>query len=262
LRNARIAGGAIHGHDYATKPRNPFRIEVMKPALVAGLTLAVVFVPGAGSTAMAQDPGNGGGVTQVRLVPRVGLLSPDRYLYEQFANLSGDGPVEWTDGYLRRALVVGLGVEVGRPTAGVALRGEVIRSFGGWMSVAHSIVVPRQVFDPPYVETTWLDVPTSVMTGSLQVILPLRLRIRGSQPYVVAGVHGRRYGFDEPTSANEVEAILPANGVTWGGDVGAGFTIPFRRLAIDVQGRDSISRYWGKIQHDLVFSTGLIWRVR
>jgi len=234
----------------------------MKAPPFAGLAFAAVLAHGSGCALAAQSPATAAGAMQVRIVPRVGLLSPDRYLYEQFANLSGDGPVEWTDGYLQRALVVGIGVEVGRPESGVALRGEVVRSFRGWMNAAHSIVIPRQVFDPPYVQTTWLDVPAAVLMGSLQLILPLRLTLRGAQPYVVAGAHARRYSFDEPTTANEVEAILPADGVTYGGDVGAGFTVPVRGVAIDVQGRDSITRYWGKIQHDIVLSTGVVWRVR
>jgi hypothetical protein len=234
----------------------------MKAALAAGIAFGAVLAQGSGNALSAQGTGAAGGTLQVRVVPRIGLLSPDRYLYEQFANLSGDGPVEWTDGFLQRALLLGIGVEVGRPGSGVALRGEVVRSFGGWLNASHSIVIPRQFFDPPYVQTTWLDVPTAVLMGSLQLILPLRLTLWSAEPYVVAGTHARRYSFGEPTTANEVEAILPGDGVTYGGDLGAGFTVPIHGVAIEVQGRDSITRYWGKIQHDIVLSTGVVWRVR
>jgi len=33
-------------------------------------------------------------------------------------------------------------------------------------------------------------------------------------------------------------------------------------LVFDTQMRDSINKYWGKTQHDLIFSQGLIWRIR
>lgn len=194
--------------------------------------------------------------------PRVGMVSPDALLYEQYANFSGDGPVEWTDGSVGRALVVGLGFQVGRPAGGVYLRGEVMRSFGAWLSVSRSIVQPRVLFDPPYVETTWLDVPASVVVTTLELVVPTRLVLWRAQPYVVAGVGGKRYDFGEPTAANDVNAVLPHDGFTWGGDVGAGVTAPVMGLTLDLQARDAFNRYWGKTEHDLVYSAGVLWRIR
>jgi hypothetical protein len=232
----------------------------MKPmAVLAGMAL---FCAIAQAPLLAQEPPLARPPLAVRIVPRAGLFSPDAYLYEQYANFSGDGPVEWTDGYLGRALVLGIGVELGRPGGSLQVRAEVLHSFGGWLSVSRSVVVARQIFDPPHVETTWLDVPSAVTMGSLQLVIPTRLRIRSAQPYVLAGVMGKRNGFGDPTTPNDAGAILPSSGVTWGGDVGAGITVPVPGFIVDVQGRDAISRYWGKTQHDFVFSTGLLWRVR
>ena len=33
-------------------------------------------------------------------------------------------------------------------------------------------------------------------------------------------------------------------------------------LDFEAQIKDSINRYWGKTQHDLIFSGGLLWRIR
>jgi hypothetical protein len=196
------------------------------------------------------------------LGPRIGMLSPDTYLYEQYSNFSGDGPVEWTDGSLGRALVLGVGFEAGRADGGVLLRGEVLRSFDTWLSVSHSIVMPRVLYDPPYVETTWLDVPATVLVTALELVIPTRITLWNAQPYVLAGIGGKHYHFGEPTEANAVGAILPNGGFTWGGDVGAGMTLPILGLTLDLQGRDAITRYWSKTEHDFVYSTGLLWRVR
>lgn len=198
----------------------------------------------------------------VRLIPRVGLLAPDAYFYEQFANFSGDGPVEWSTGSLGRALVLGLGLELGLADGAVRVRGEILRSFDTWLRVSHSVVTPRVLYIPPSVRTTWLDVPSSLTVTSLQLVLPTRIRIRGAEPYVLGGVGGKFYGFDEPTTANEEEAILPSGGFTWGGDVGAGFTVPVKGLVFDFQVRDEMSRFWDKLQHDFVYSSALIWSIR
>jgi hypothetical protein len=229
-------------------------------ALALAALLAAPFVP-ATTAISAQEPTRTRAPFSIMVGPRVGLLSPDAYFYEQYTNFSGDGPVEWTDGSLGRAMVLGLGFEAGRVGGGVRLRGEVLRSVDGWLSAARSIVVARQLFDPPYVQTTWLDVPTAVTMTSLEVVIPTRLTLWRAQPYVLAGVGGKRYDFGEPTAANEVGAILPANGFSWGGDVGVGLTVAVRGLTLDVQGRDAITRYWGKSEHDIVFSSGLLWRI-
>jgi hypothetical protein len=216
---------------------------------------ALLFLP-FGAPLLAQSP------IAISVVPRVGVLSPDTYLYEKYTNFSGDGPVEWTDGYLRRAVAVGVGVEVGRSGGPVMLRGEVLRSLDQWLSVAHSMVMPRQLYTPPYVETTWLDVRATVTTVSLQLVVPTRLTLRRVQPYVLGGFGGKRYDFGHPTTPADTSAILPNDGFTWGGDVGVGVTIPLVGLTLDLQARESITHYWGKTEHDLIASGGVLWRVR
>jgi hypothetical protein len=199
---------------------------------------------------------------QVRVIPRFGLLAPDSYFYEEFTNFSGDGFVEWTTGSLGRAAFVGLGVEVGFANGGLLLRGEVARSFEGWLSAVHGILIPRTLFNPPEVVNTWFDVPASITFLSLQAVLPTRLGFWGIQPYVLAGFTGKWYSFGSPTTENTVGAILPSNGFTPSAEVGGGFTLGIFGLTFDAQVKDNINRYWDKTQHDLVVSGGLIWRVR
>ena len=98
-----------------------------------------------------------------------------------------------------------------------------------------------------------------VALTDLQAILPTRFRYRGIQPYVLAGFSGKWYGFGEPSPENTVEAILPSDGYTASGELGAGVTVPLLGFTFDLQVKDSINRYWGKTQHDLVFSGGLVW---
>ena len=98
----------------------------------------------------------------IRVIPRFGLLSPDAYFYEEFANFADDEPVEWTTGSLGRAAVAGVGVEVGLEDRGIYVRGEVARSFSGWLSAVHGIVRPRTLFEPTEIINTWLDVPAAM----------------------------------------------------------------------------------------------------
>lgn len=215
-----------------------------------------------GAALPAQETGAGDGSLHIAIIPRIGLVMPDEYLYEQYANFSGDGPVEWTNGSVGRALVLGVACEIGYADHGFTLRGEVLRSFDAWLAAAHSVIVPRQLFEPPRVVTTWLDAPTAITMLSAQIVLPTRLVLWRWQPYVLAGVAGKRYDFGDPTTANEVDAILPSSGTTWGADIGAGFTLPLAGLSLDVQARDALNRYWGKTEHDFVVTTGVAWRIR
>jgi hypothetical protein len=222
------------------------------PCRFALAVCAVLLLPG---LVHGQD-----GLT-VKLVPRAGLAAPDRYFYEVFTNFAGDGPVEWTTGSLGRAFVAGLGVQVGFGGDGVLVRGEILRSFDTWLQATHSIVQPRVLFEPPRIVNTFLDVPMTFTFTSLQVVLPMRLELWRAKPYVLLGVGGKRYGFGESTRPNEAGAVLPSNGFTWGGDLGGGFTFEAFGVTADVQFRDAITRYWGKTQHDLLFTGGLLWRL-
>jgi len=215
----------------------------MKRLLVA-LVAALALAPQAG---MAQTPRG------VRVYPRAGLLAPDSYFYEYFKNFTGDGLTEWTSGYLGRAFVAGAGVEV-RLSEAAYLRAEVLRSFDGWLSAAHSVETLRDLYFPPEIVTTWLDVPTTVTLTSVQLVLPTRLEVGPFEPYVLVGGGGKFYSFQDPTEANDVEATLPDDGFTWGGDVGAGVTLRVIGLHLDFQARDALSKYWGKLQHDFVYS--------
>ena len=218
--------------------------------------LAALLLLPFGAPLLAQSP------VTISVEPRAGAMFPDDYLYEKYTNFSGDGPVEWTDGYLGRALVLGVGVEVGRRGGPVTLRGEVMRSFDQWVSVAHSIVMPRQLYTPPYVATTWVNLRATVTTMSLQLVVPTRLTVWRVQPYVVGGFGGKQYHFGQPTTPADTSAILPNGGFTWGTDVGAGVTIPVLGLTLDLQAREAITHYWGKTETDLIASGGVLWRVR
>lgn len=208
---------------------------------------------------MMAPPGLAQAGPALRLLPRAGLVAPDRYFYEVFTNFIGDGPMEWTSGRLGRAFAAGVGVEADLGVGGLMLRAEVERSFGGWLLVTHSLERPRVLFDPPQVINTFLDVPATLTFTSLQAVLPTKLELWRVQPYVLLGVGGKRYGFGEPTRPNDVNAVLPSNGFTWGGDLGGGVTLRAFGLEADFQVRDAVTRYWSKRQHDLLFTGGLLW---
>ena len=193
----------------------------------------------------------------VRFYPRAGLVAPDAYFYEYFLNFTGDGLTEWTSGYLGRAFVAGAGAEVRLGEGDAFLRVEVLRSYDAWLSVAHSVETLRDLYFPPEIATTWLDVPTTMTLTSVQLVLPTRLEVGPARPYVLVGGGGKWYRFGAPTTDYTVEATLPYDGFTWGGDLGAGVTLEAMGLRLDIQARDAWSRYWGKTQHDLVYSGAL-----
>lgn len=219
----------------------------------AGLVLASAPVA-------AQAPGDG---TQpylaqaprgVRVYPRLGLFSPDTYFYEYFKNFAGDGLTEWTSGSLGRAFVAGAGLEVRLGEGNAYLRAEVLRSFDGWLSAAHSVETLRQLYEPPEIVTTWFDVPTTVTFTSVQLILPTRLELGPFRPYVLMGGGGKFYSFGDPTEENDVEATFPDDGFTWGADLGGGIWFRMLGLQLDLQARDALNKYWGKTQHDLIYT--------
>jgi hypothetical protein len=236
-------------------------------ALCLALVLLALWpagVPVTDSALWAQDPGEsvGSWVPLIRIVPRVGLLSPDTYFYEEFKNFSGDGFIEWTTGSLGRTALLGLGVEAVFEDLGFSVRGEMSRSFEGWLAASHAVLIPRVFFQPPEVVTSWFDVPASITFLSLQAILPTRFTLHGVQPFVLAGFTGKWYSFGPPTRENTVEAILPSDGWTPSLDLGGGITIRLYGVELEAQVRDNINRYWGKTQHDLVFSGGAAWTIR
>lgn len=199
---------------------------------------------------------------KVRVIPRFGLLSPDTYFYEKFVNFADDEPEEWTNGSLGRAAYAAVALEAGLEDRGIFLRGEVGRSFEGWLLVRHNFVRPRIFFEPKEIITTWLDVPAALTFATAQIILPTRLEAWGVQPYFFVGGGGKWYHFGEPTEENTVEAILPSNGFTANLDVGGGFAFTLWGQDLDIQIRDTFNRYWGKYQHDLILSGAWAWTIR
>jgi len=236
-------------------------------ALCLALSLTILGPAGApvgGSALWAQEAAQQADsrAPRIRVIPRLGLLAPDTYFYEEFKNFSGDGFVEWTTGSLGRAALLGIGAEAWFETLGFILRGEVARSFEGWLAASHGVLIPRFYFQPPEVVTTWFDVPASVTFVSLQAIFPTRFSLPPVQPFVMAGYTGKWYSFGPPTRENAVEAILPSNGWTPSLDLGGGLTIRLYGVDLEAQVKANINRYWGKTQHDLVFSGGMAWTVR
>lgn len=198
----------------------------------------------------------------IRVIPRGGLLAPDAYFYEEFANFADDEPDEWTNGSLGRAAYLALAAEVGYEDRGIFLRGELGHTFEGWLAVTHAYVRPRILLEPPEVIYTYLDVPASITFAKAQLVLPTRFQVAGIRPYAVLGGGGKWYHFGSPTEENTVEAILPSEGFTGSFELGGGFLFPLLGLTFDLQILDSINRYWGKTQHDLVLSGGWVWQVR
>ncbi|MGW8266151.1 MAG: hypothetical protein ACWGSQ_07265 [Longimicrobiales bacterium] len=197
----------------------------------------------------------------IRIIPRFGLLSPGAYFYEEFSSFAQDTPMEWTTGTLGRAAYVGLGAEVGWEDRGIFLRGEVGRSFEGWLSAVHSYVRPRILFEPPEIINTWIDVPAALNFASAQLILPTRVEFWRIRPYFFLGGGGKWYDFGDPTEPVTVDAILPSNGFTVNADFGGGVYWEVFGITFDLQARNALNRYWDKYQNDLIFSGGLVWTV-
>lgn len=229
----------------------------MKRLLLPNLFLVLMTnVVGGGSSLAGQE-----GRT-VQAIPRLGLLSPDSYFYEEFTSFAGDAPDEWTSGSLGRAAVAGVGIELGWKSRGILLRGEVARSFDGWLSAVHAKVVPRVLFDPPEITYTWYDVPAAITFANLQLVLPTQFEVRGVRAYGLIGGGGKWYHFGESTEENTAGAIFPSDGFTAALDLGGGLTFTVLGLVFDAQLKDTVNKYWGKTQHDLVLTGGLVWRIR
>jgi hypothetical protein len=204
----------------------------------------------------------GGAQIQLAFYPRVGLLAPDEYFYEQFQKFVDEEPTEWTTASLGRTGIFGIGAELTFEEGDIRLRGEIMHAFDGWLLGSHSILYPRVLSRPPYVVTVWADIPYDMTMTSLHFVLPTRLRIWKVEPYVSAGVGGKFYRFGEPTREWAENAILPEDGFAWVLDLGAGASVSLTsKLTLDFHFRDAVSRYWDKNQNDFVFSTALAWRV-
>ncbi|HKJ91586.1 MAG TPA: hypothetical protein VJ957_00395, partial [Longimicrobiales bacterium] len=194
---------------------------------------------------------------QLRVEPRFGLLLPGRYLYVQYQSYD---PLEWSTGKMGRTGIGGVSVEL-RLNDGIRLRGTAMRSVRGWLYARHTVLIPPIGFNPGTEDITWHDVPATLTTGSLELVLPTWIQPLGTHPYVLAGLTGKRYGFGPPTTADSVGTLYPNNGVVRAWDLGGGVEFDLLGLHLDLQGRDTIGRYWGRTQHDVIATAGIAWRV-
>lgn len=220
----------------------------------AAAALAVAFVLGAwpaASQAAAQS-------LQLRITPRAGAMTPADWFYEEFEHF-GVEPLEWTEAALLRAPVIGLSAELAVMDDALWIRGEILRTVGQELSITHAFLRPPSGFDPPRVLRTPFTLDAAVTTATLDVALPTRFRLPlGLQPYVTAGVGGKRYDFDvAPVLSHDDQIVLPQEGTTWLVNVGAGLTARVAGLQLDLLVRDALSEYWENQQHDVIVLLGL-----
>jgi hypothetical protein len=199
------------------------------------------------ATADAQRP-------ELRVMPRAGVMTPADWFYVEFKQF-GVQPMEWTESAILRSYVVGLGVEAALPQFGIAVRAEAVRTLGAEVAVTHAVLIPASEAHPATVIRTHYRVPTRIATATVDVILPLRLRFTSHvQPYVMAGLGGKHYRFDNTAiEPYEDRIVLPRPGTVPALNAGGGATIRAARIQLDLQVRDAMSRYWDLLQHDVMF---------
>lgn len=198
----------------------------------------------------------------IRVIPRAGVLTPADWFYEEFLHFGVD-PVEWTEAAILRTGVVGLAVEVEVPGTGLWIRGELLRTTDAITSMTHGVLLETNGFDPPRVERTPYRVGTALTMGSIDVVFPTLFRVGPVQPYVTAGVGGKHYSFEtDPFLDLSDRVVLPQSGTVAMLNAGAGGTVRIKGLTFDLQVRDALSRYWDRVQHDVMFLAGLSWQIR
>ncbi len=222
-------------------------------ALALALVAVAVLLPG---SATAQH------FVKVRVTPRAGLLTPADWFYEEFPHFGTD-PMEWTEAAVLQAPLVGVTAEVEPTGSRLWLRGEFLTTLGDETAVTYAVLIPASTAGPARVERTPFRVATSITTGSFDIGLPTAFRLPlGIQPYVTAGIGGKRYAFDNSEiDRYEGEMVLPQSGTVLTGNVGAGLTFHLSGIGVDLLVRDAISNYWGKQQHDVMLLAGLTWTV-
>jgi hypothetical protein len=222
-------------------------------ALLAALTMA----------AAAHAPAAAQAGVEVRLSPRAGMVTPADWFYVEFPSF-GAGPMEWTESAIIRSPVLGLVAEVAFEPMGLWVRAEALRTMGGQTAVIHAYLHPASQAGPGRVIRTRWDVPSSLTMGTVDLALPLRLRLPfGLQPYVTAGVGAKRYTFDlSELEGREERIVRPSPGTVPVANVGGGFVLDVRGWRLDVLVRDAMSEYWDVQQHDITFLAGVSFRVR
>jgi len=217
---------------------------------LAALALAVT------TTASAQD-----GFT-LRIAPRIGHLTPADWFYDEFPHF-GVGDTEWTEAAILPSTLAGVTAELRLEGVGLWVRGDVLRTIGGETSLVHAVLVPPGGYNPPYVARSPYRLETGITFASLELVFPTRLRLPlGIQPYVAAGVGGKRYDFDTAPLADLAgRLVLPSDGTTLSANVAAGFTLDLSGFVLDLLVRDAISEYWGDTQHDVMVLAGVSLRL-
>lgn len=224
-----------------TAPAARSTIHALRIALLAALP--------AGAAAQALE---------VRVTPRAGALTPADWFYEEFSHF-GAGPLEWTEAVLRKAPVVGLTAQLSVLDDALWIRAEVLRTVGQELSVTHAFLQEPVGYNPPRVIRTPFVLDAALTIGTLDLAFPTRFRLPlDLQPYVTAGLGGKRYAFDAgPIEQYDDQMVMPQEGVTWVINAGAGLTARVFGLDLDFLVRDAISEYWGKQQHDVFLLFGV-----
>lgn len=200
---------------------------------------------------------------EIRVVPRAGMVTPADWFYVEFASF-GSGPLEWTEAAIMSTPVVGLSAELAFHDLGLWIRAEGLRTVGGRTAVIHAILYPASQVGPGQVIRTRWDVPSTLTLGTIDLGLPLQLRLPGGiQPYVTAGVGGKHYAFDLTILEDREERLVrPAPGTVPVFNGGLGAVMEVRGVRLDLLVRDALSEYWGEQQHDVTFLAGVSIRIR
>lgn len=222
---------------------------------ITALALAGLVLPASVSAQSGLDR------LDIRITPRGGVMTPADWFYEEFVHFGLD-PMEWTEAAILRAPVAGLAVEVELAGTGIWIRGEVLRTFDAITSMTHAVLLEAAAYDPPRVERTPYRVGTSITTGTLDLAFPTLFTLGPVQPYVTAGVGGKRYSFDIDAFLDlQDTVVLPRSGTVPMLNVGVGATARVMGFTLDVQVRDAVNEYWGRVQHDVMVMGGLTWEV-
>ncbi|MFO7894078.1 MAG: hypothetical protein R6U63_10100 [Longimicrobiales bacterium] len=210
---------------------------------------------------VAVGPGNAAAQSglELRIAPKAGLMTPADWFYVEYSHY-GLEPTEWTETSILKTAVVGLTVELEFPGTDVWIRGEGLRTVDGVALMTHKVLYGPTGFEPPREVVTGYRVAMAVTTGTIDLAFPTRLTLGPVQPYVTAGVGATRYDFDTaPFQDLPGEVVLPQPGVVPAANVGVGAIVTISGLAFDVQVRDALSEYWGRLQHNMMFMGGLSW---
>jgi hypothetical protein len=195
---------------------------------------------------------------EMRLIPRLGMLTPADFFYEEYGQFAL-GSLDWTQAAIQRSLLGGLTAEVAWEERGVWVRAEVLRTWGAETTLRQVVLLPAVGFNPPSLAEVRYQVPTTLTLGSIDLALPTRLRLSGGiQPYITAGLGAKRYAFDDSGLEESTGRLVrPRPGVTPHVNVGAGATVRIRGAVLDLLLRDAVSEYWDRQQHDVMVLVGL-----